>query len=107
MTELLFIVTGDAREGFDARAVGSPIVARAGSDVGLEQRVREAVVAHFAESADEVPRLLHLHFVRDRTIPLQAEDAGPAEAFPLRGTVSTYVDPFEPACDPDEWDANR
>ena len=25
----------------------------------------------------------------------------------LRGTVLKYDDPLEPACDPDEWEANR
>ena len=25
----------------------------------------------------------------------------------MRGTATRYVDPFEPACDPSEWDANR
>ncbi|HVK17630.1 MAG TPA: hypothetical protein VM533_11835 [Fimbriiglobus sp.] len=27
--------------------------------------------------------------------------------YPLRGTPGYYIDPFEPACDPDDWEVNR
>jgi hypothetical protein len=35
--------------------------------------------------------------------------ADPTEGgkYPLRGTPGYYIDPFEPACDPDDWEANR
>ena len=30
-----------------------------------------------------------------------------SEAFPLKGTVLHYEDPFEPAISPEEWNANN
>jgi hypothetical protein len=106
MTELLFIVTESPGGGYSARAVGQPVFTQADTDGELERNVREAVLDHF-DDPEQRPRVLHLHFVRDRTIPLQPDAAGLADAFPLRGTVTVYADPFEPACDPDDWDANR
>lgn len=39
-------------------------------------------------------------------IPKQAVDPT-ADRYPLRGTAVRYDRPFDPACDPDEWEANR
>jgi hypothetical protein len=36
-----------------------------------------------------------------------AEDPTEGGKYPLRGTPGYYIDPFEPACDPDDWEANR
>ena len=80
MTELLFIVTESPGGGYSARAVGQPVFTQADTDGELERNVREAVLVHFADP-EQRPRVLHLRFVRDRTIPLQPEAAGPADAF--------------------------
>jgi hypothetical protein len=41
--------------------------------------------------------------------PCPAASPDPTEGgkYPLRGTPGYYLDPFEPACDPDDWEANR
>ena len=108
MTELLFIVTEDQSGHYDAHAVGQSIYTQADSDTELERNVREAVRAHF-DAAEQLPRVLHLHFVRDKTIPLLTgeERATSADLVPLRGSVLSYDDPFAPACPPEDWDANR
>lgn len=108
MTELLFIVTEDRDGHYDARAVGESIYTRAETDVELERNLREAVRVHF-DSAEQLPRVLHLHFVRDKTIPLSTVEqrSTSAELIPLRGSVLSYDDPFAPACPPEDWDANR
>jgi hypothetical protein len=36
-----------------------------------------------------------------------ADDPTEGGKYPLRGTPGYYIDPFEPACDPDDWEANR
>ena len=43
-----------------------------------------------------------------REMPQRAERAGPGPwVSPLAGSVIEYIDPFEPAVSPDEWEANR
>lgn len=36
-----------------------------------------------------------------------ADDPTEGGKYPLRGTPGYYIDPFEPACDPDDWEANQ
>ncbi len=108
MTELLFIVTEEADGGYAAQAVGESIFTQASSDGELERNVREAVRTHF-DRPEQMPQVLHLHFVRDRTIPLStiSTAAEVADGSPLRGSVLSYDDPFAPACPPEDWEANR
>jgi predicted RNase H-like HicB family nuclease len=108
MTELLFIVTEERDGGYSASAVGPSIMAQADTDVELERNVREAVRVHF-DSAESLPRVLHLHYVRDRTIPLVAQPGATPDSGrqALVGSVLSYDDPFAPACPAEEWEANR
>ncbi len=69
-------------------------------------RIHEVVIEHDGEArleglpvraGDTVVFLL----VRRRAA------AGNTPRYPLHGTPIRYDNPFEPAADPDEWDANR
>jgi hypothetical protein len=39
--------------------------------------------------------------------PIPTADPTEGGKYPLRGEPYTYIDPFEPACAPDDWEANR
>jgi uncharacterized protein YqgV (UPF0045/DUF77 family) len=105
MTELLFIVKED-ESGFTARAVGESIVTEADTNDELVQNVQEAVRTYF-DRPDETPKVIHLHYVRDETIPMSDKVEAGTDRYPLRGTVLAYVDPFEPACSAEDWEAMR
>jgi len=66
MTEILFSVVESAEGGLTARAVGHSIFTEAESLEELRQNVREAVECHF--EAGQVPKLIHLHIVRDEVL---------------------------------------
>ncbi|MCY4624634.1 MAG: 2-oxoisovalerate dehydrogenase [Chloroflexi bacterium] len=67
-TEIIFEVTED--EGcYVACAMGYGIAARSENVKDLKEKVREAILAHF-DSADDRPRIVRLHFVREELLPL-------------------------------------
>jgi hypothetical protein len=56
----------------------------------------------------------HLPFAAGESVevvlsPVTTPAADPTEGgkYPLRGTPGCYIDPFEPACDPDEWEVMK
>lgn len=65
-TEILFTVEDAPEGGFVARALGHGIFVQAESTVELHAQVRDAVHCHF--DADERPRLIRLHYVRDEVL---------------------------------------
>lgn len=69
MTELVFEVQEDPDGGLTARAVGASIFTEADTVEALRENIREAVNCHF-DRADERPRTVRLHFVRDEVIAL-------------------------------------
>jgi predicted RNase H-like HicB family nuclease len=69
MSEILFIVTEDEDGGYNARAIGQSIFTQAETRDELERMVRDAVRCHF-EPEQEAPKLIHLHYVRDKVIAL-------------------------------------
>ncbi|HUU10503.1 MAG TPA: 2-oxoisovalerate dehydrogenase E1 subunit beta [Phycisphaerae bacterium] len=69
MTELVFEVQEDPDGGLTAMAVGASIFTEADTVEALRENIREAVSCHF-ERADERPRTVRLHFVRDEVIAL-------------------------------------
>ncbi|HZK80366.1 MAG TPA: hypothetical protein VFC46_04845 [Humisphaera sp.] len=98
MTELLFIVE-EREDGFcNARAVGADIAAQAVTRKGVESSVREAIRERF-HAGGEMPEVIHLHFVHDKTIPLaETPEWIPQEIEErLRGSVLKDDDPFGPA----------
>jgi hypothetical protein len=44
--------------------------------------------------------------MRVTVLPDESEDAS-SPSTPLRGTTYRFDDPFAPAADPDDWDANQ
>lgn len=102
MSELKFIVELE-KGGFSATALGESIFAHASSREQLLHNLRDAVRVHFANSP--APKTIHLHYIGDETIALV--DSSTADEFPARNTVLKYDDPYEPACPPEDWEANR
>lgn len=39
--------------------------------------------------------------------PAPTDDPTEGGKYPLRGTPGVYIDPFEPACDPEDWEVLR
>jgi predicted RNase H-like HicB family nuclease len=69
MKEILFIVTEDEDGGFTARSVGQNIFTEGDSREELLRNIRDAVGVHF-DSPEEIPRVLHLHYVHDEVVAL-------------------------------------
>lgn len=110
MTEILFIVE-EEEGGYYAKAVGASIVAHAQTREALAESVRDAVIGHFARPQD-APRVAHLHYVHDETIPLTGTTSGqpiPSEEArrKLRGTILRDDDPYGPAVPIEDWEAMR
>ena len=68
MSEIIFLVEEAPEGGYVARAVGESIFTEADDQSSLQERVREAVLAHFDQG--QAPKLIRLHFVRDEVIPV-------------------------------------
>ena len=103
MSELKFVVEL-AKDSFVATALGESIFTQARSREQLLHNVRDAVRAHFKNSP-LAPKRIHLHYTGDESIALVEGET--FDEFPARNTVLKYDDPYEPACPPEEWEANR
>ena len=66
MTEIVFVVEDAPEGGFCARAVGASIVTEADDLPALREAIRDAVRCHF--DADEAPKIIRMHLVRDEII---------------------------------------
>lgn len=66
MSEIIFVVEEAPEGGLVARGVGESIFTQAQNVAELHERVRDAVRCHFA--ANNAPKLIRLHFVRDEVI---------------------------------------
>ena len=66
VNEIIFVVEDSPEGGYLARALGASIYTQAESVAALHERVRDAVRCHF--DADDVPKMIRLHFVRDEVI---------------------------------------
>jgi predicted RNase H-like HicB family nuclease len=69
--ELIFEIRDAEEGGFSARALGHAIFTEAETWEELRSNVLEAVSLHF-EDAQERPRLVQMHYVKDELIPLEA-----------------------------------
>lgn len=69
--ELIFEVRDADEGGFYARALGHAIFTEADNWEDLRANVLEAVSLHF-EDAEQRPRLVQMHYVRDELIPVAA-----------------------------------
>jgi len=65
--EIIFVVEEAPEGGCSARALGAPIFTEADDIENLPAAVRDAVRCHFEDEAVR-PRVIRLHFVRDRLI---------------------------------------
>lgn len=66
MIEIVFVVDDAPEGGFCARAIGTSIVTEADDLPALREAIRDAVRCHF--DADEAPRIIRMHLVRDEII---------------------------------------
>ena len=64
--EIIFEVTEAPEGGFDARALGHSIFTQGEDWADLKAMVRDAVLCHFGDGAEQ--RIVRLHFVRDEAI---------------------------------------
>lgn len=64
--ELIFVVEDSPEGGYEARALGHSIFTAAEDLERLHEMVRDAVHCHF--EAEERPRVVRLHFVRDEVL---------------------------------------
>jgi hypothetical protein len=66
--EIIFLVEEAPEGGYTARALGHNICTEADSLAELRKMVRDAVCCHC--EAEEMPRLIRLHMVKDEVIAL-------------------------------------
>jgi hypothetical protein len=64
--EIIFSVLESPEGGYEAKALSAPIFTEADSMEQLRVAVRDAVECHF--EADQRPKMIRLHFVRDEMI---------------------------------------
>ncbi len=69
--ELIFEVRDAEDGGYCARALGHAIFTQGDSWSELRANVLEAAGLHFEEAEDN-PRLVQLHYVKDELIPMEA-----------------------------------
>lgn len=67
MDEIIFVVEEAPEGGYSARALGVSIFAEADDLEALQTELRDAVLCHY-EDESERPRMIRLHFVRDRLL---------------------------------------
>jgi hypothetical protein len=67
MDEIIFVVEEAPEGGYSARALGESIFAEADDLGALQSELRDAVLCHY-ENESECPRMIRLHFVRDRLL---------------------------------------
>jgi hypothetical protein len=66
-TEIIFSVEESPQGGYEARALGFSIYTQADTLDELRTMVQDAVHCHF--EAQNAPRLIRLHLVKDEVIP--------------------------------------
>ena len=67
-TEIVFVVRESPEGGYEAKSLGHSIFTEADTVEELKEAVADAVRCHFDEV--EMPRIVHLHMVRDEVIVL-------------------------------------
>jgi hypothetical protein len=67
--EIIFVVEEAPEGGYVARALGVSIFVEADDLEILQSELRDAVLCHY-EDESERPRVIRLHFVRDRLLAI-------------------------------------
>lgn len=70
MTEIIFVVHEAEEGGYYARSEGPAIFAEGDTVEELKANIKSGVDCYF-EGAADVPKLAHLHFVKDEVFALQ------------------------------------
>ena len=68
MNEIIFLIEESLEDGYEARALETPIHTEADNISELKHSIRDAVKCHFNEN--EIPRIIRLHFVREEVITI-------------------------------------
>lgn len=74
MKEITFLVEYAPEGGYTARALGYSIFTEADSLPELRMNIKEALACHF-ERIEDIPRLAHLHIVKDEILAIDNEIA--------------------------------
>ena len=69
MTEIVFLVEEDPEGGYTARALGAAVFTQADDLVTLRENALDAVRCHFPD-AEQRPKMVRLHMVRDEVLAL-------------------------------------
>ena len=69
MTEIIFVVRQDEEGGYYAKSEGPAIFAEGDSVEELKANIKGGVECYFDSNA-EMPKLAHLHFVKDEVFAL-------------------------------------
>ena len=67
-SEIIFVVQESPDGGYQAHALGHSIHTQADTLEELKVMIQDAVRCHF--TSDSMPRLVHLHQVKDEVIPI-------------------------------------
>jgi hypothetical protein len=67
VNEIIFVVEEAPEGGYSARALGASIFSEADDLDTLQTELRDAVLCHYADDSER-PRIIRLHFVRDRLL---------------------------------------
>ena len=67
-TEIVFVAHESPEGGYEAKALGHSIFTEADTVEELKEAVADAVRCHFDDA--EMPRIVHLHMVKDEVIAL-------------------------------------
>jgi hypothetical protein len=67
MDEIIFLVEDAPEGGYSARALGVSIFTEADDLETLQTELRDAVLCHYGDESER-PRMIRLHFVRDRLL---------------------------------------
>jgi hypothetical protein len=70
--EIIFVVEEAPEGGYSARALGVSIFSEADDVEVLQKELRDAVLCHFDDESER-PRMIRLHFVRDRLLAVTKE----------------------------------
>ncbi len=68
MSEITFIIEESPEGGYTAKALNHSILTQGETIEELKEMIKDAVQCHF--ETDEMPKLLHLHFVKDEVMAL-------------------------------------
>ena len=68
MSEIIFIVENSDEGGYTAKALGHSIHTEGETLDELKENIKDAIKCHF--DSKEIPRIVHLHIVRDEVIAI-------------------------------------